>query len=188
MEKLYELTVLLHPDLEIDLEKPLAKVEKIITDNGGKIAATDNWGKKRLAYAIKKQDFAVAYDDKPNYTAYRGFEDSTITLEPTFNGYPVSGVTYQYSSNYIVINGNNLSVKTKSLAGKTDETKDTVVVTARYQNYSAVFTVIIEPWYIVTKANEFGDGAIIDQNLSGRFKLGNNINFNAIQLYQKYYY
>lgn len=59
MEKLYELTVLLHPDLEIDLEKPLAKVEKIITDNGGKIAATDNWGKKRLAYAIKKQDFAV---------------------------------------------------------------------------------------------------------------------------------
>ena len=59
MEKLYELTVLLHPDLEIDLEKPLAKVEKIITDNGCKIATTDNWGKKRLGYAIKKQDFAV---------------------------------------------------------------------------------------------------------------------------------
>ena len=59
MEKLYELTVLLHPDLEIDLEKPLSKVEKIITDNGGKIITTDNWGKKRLAYTIKKQDFAV---------------------------------------------------------------------------------------------------------------------------------
>lgn len=59
MEKLYELTVLLHPDLEIDLEKPLTKVEKIITDNGGKIVAQDNWGKKKLAYTIKKQDFAV---------------------------------------------------------------------------------------------------------------------------------
>lgn len=59
MEKMYELTVLLHPDLEIDLEKPLSKVEKIITDNGGKIANKDNWGKKKLAYAIKKQDFAV---------------------------------------------------------------------------------------------------------------------------------
>jgi small subunit ribosomal protein S6 len=59
MEKLYELTVLLHPDLEIDLEKPLAKVEKIITDNGGKIANKDNWGKKKLAYPIKKQEFAV---------------------------------------------------------------------------------------------------------------------------------
>lgn len=59
MEKLYELTVLLHPDLEIDLEKPLKKVEKIITDNSGKIVNQDNWGKKKLAYPIKKQDFAV---------------------------------------------------------------------------------------------------------------------------------
>ena len=59
MEKLYELTVLLHPDLEIDLEKPLSKVEKIVTDNGGKVVSKDNWGKKKLAYPIKKQDFAV---------------------------------------------------------------------------------------------------------------------------------
>ena len=59
MEKLYELTVLLHPDLEIDLEKPLSKVEQIITDNGGKVVSKDNWGKKKLAYPIKKQDFAV---------------------------------------------------------------------------------------------------------------------------------
>lgn len=59
MEKLYELTVLLHPDLEIDLDKPLKKVEGIITDNGGKIVNKDNWGKKKLAYSIKKQDFAV---------------------------------------------------------------------------------------------------------------------------------
>jgi len=59
MEKLYELTVLLHPDLEIDLEKPLKKVEKIIADNGGKVVKQDNWGKRKLAYAIKKQDFAV---------------------------------------------------------------------------------------------------------------------------------
>lgn len=59
MEKLYELTVLLHPDLEIDLEKPLKKVTGIITDNGGKVVNQDNWGKKKLAYPIKKQDFAI---------------------------------------------------------------------------------------------------------------------------------
>lgn len=59
MEKLYELTVLLHPDLEIDLEKPLKKLEKIITDNGGKIVKQDNWGKRKLAYPIKKQEFAI---------------------------------------------------------------------------------------------------------------------------------
>lgn len=57
--KEYELTVLLHPDLEIDLEKPLQKVRDIITKAGGKIAKEDNWGKKKLAYRINKEDFAV---------------------------------------------------------------------------------------------------------------------------------
>jgi len=51
--------VLYHPDLEIDLEKAESRVKKIITDNEGKITKTDNWGKRKLAYEIKKQDFAV---------------------------------------------------------------------------------------------------------------------------------
>ena len=55
----YEVAVLYHPDLEIDLEKASSKVEKIITDNGGKIAKTDNWGRRKLAYPISKQEFAV---------------------------------------------------------------------------------------------------------------------------------
>ncbi len=55
----YEVVVLFDPGLEIDLTKPMAKVEKIITDNGGKILNTDNWGKKKLAYVIAKQDHAV---------------------------------------------------------------------------------------------------------------------------------
>lgn len=57
--KNYELTVLIHPDLEVDLEKPLEKVRSIVTTAGGTIVKEDNWGKKRLAYPIKKQDFAV---------------------------------------------------------------------------------------------------------------------------------
>jgi small subunit ribosomal protein S6 len=55
----YEVTVLLHPDLEIDLEKATARVEKIIADNGGTITNTDNWGKRKLAYPIKKLEHAV---------------------------------------------------------------------------------------------------------------------------------
>jgi small subunit ribosomal protein S6 len=51
--------VLYHPDLEIDLEKAENRVKKIVTDNGGKITNTDNWGKRKLAYPIKKQDYAV---------------------------------------------------------------------------------------------------------------------------------
>ena len=57
--KTYELIVLLHPDLEIDLEKPLKKIKSLIDEFGGKIVKEDNWGKRRLAYTIKKQDFAV---------------------------------------------------------------------------------------------------------------------------------
>ncbi|CAN5300105.1 30S ribosomal protein S6 [soil metagenome] len=55
----YELTVLIHPDLEVDIETPLTKVRDIIKNAGGKITTEDNWGKKKLMYTIKKQDFAV---------------------------------------------------------------------------------------------------------------------------------
>lgn len=55
----YEVAVLYDQGLEIDLDKATAKVEKIITDNGGKITETDNWGKRKLAYPINKQDFAI---------------------------------------------------------------------------------------------------------------------------------
>ena len=55
----YELTVVLHPDLEADLETTLKKVRGIVTDNGGKINKEDNWGKKRLAYRINKEDFGL---------------------------------------------------------------------------------------------------------------------------------
>lgn len=55
----YELTVLIHPDLEVDIDAPLAKVRDIIKTAGGTITVEDNWGKKKLMYTIKKQDFAV---------------------------------------------------------------------------------------------------------------------------------
>lgn len=55
----YEIAILFDPDLEVDLDKATAKVEKIVADNGGKIVGNDNWGKKKLAYPIKKHDSAV---------------------------------------------------------------------------------------------------------------------------------
>jgi len=57
--KEYELTVLIHPDLEADLETPLNKVREIVKAAGGEIVSEDNWGKKKLAYRIKREDFAV---------------------------------------------------------------------------------------------------------------------------------
>jgi small subunit ribosomal protein S6 len=55
----YELAILFDPDLEVDLEKATSKVEKILTDNGAKVVATDNWGKRKMAYQINKHDSAV---------------------------------------------------------------------------------------------------------------------------------
>lgn len=57
--KEYELTVLIHPDLESNLEAPLTKVRDIIKNAGGEITREDNWGKKKLAYKINREDFAV---------------------------------------------------------------------------------------------------------------------------------
>lgn len=55
----YEVAVLYHPDLEIDLDKAGQRVEKIFTDNGGNVINVDNWGKRKLAYPIKKNEHAV---------------------------------------------------------------------------------------------------------------------------------
>ncbi len=55
----YEIAVLYHPDLEVDLSKAEAKIKKIIADNGGEVTATDNWGKRKLAYNIKSNEHAV---------------------------------------------------------------------------------------------------------------------------------
>jgi small subunit ribosomal protein S6 len=55
----YELTVLIHPDLETSQDTALSKVKKLIKDSGGEVVREDNWGKRHLAYAIKGQVFAV---------------------------------------------------------------------------------------------------------------------------------
>lgn len=57
--KLYEIAVVLHPDLEIDLDRATNKVEKIIESVKGKVVKKDNWGKRKLAYKINKQDWGI---------------------------------------------------------------------------------------------------------------------------------
>ena len=55
--KQYELTVLIHPDLEMNLTPALDKINKLIESQKGKIVKETNEGKKR----INKQDYAVYY-------------------------------------------------------------------------------------------------------------------------------
>ena len=78
--KEYELTVLIHPDLEADLDKALDKVKSLITDNGGEIIKEDNWGKKKLAYQIRREDFAVYVYMEVNLPA-----DAPLKISNTLN-------------------------------------------------------------------------------------------------------
>ncbi len=55
----YELAVLYHPDLEIDLDKASSKVAKIIESAKGEVKSEDNWGKRKLAYKIGKVEHAI---------------------------------------------------------------------------------------------------------------------------------
>jgi small subunit ribosomal protein S6 len=81
--KQYELVVLLHPDLEIDADAPISKIEKLITGVKGKITKRDNWGKKRLAYPIKKQQFGlyVYFELDLEPEAIRQLESSLLITE-----------------------------------------------------------------------------------------------------------
>lgn len=59
--KNYELTVVFHPDLEMNIDPALDKVKQILESNQAKIINEELDGKKHLAYQIKNQDFGLYY-------------------------------------------------------------------------------------------------------------------------------
>ena len=55
----YEAAILYHPSLEVGLSKAEEQILKIFKNNQVKVIKTDNWGKRKLAYPISKQEFAI---------------------------------------------------------------------------------------------------------------------------------
>ena len=80
MTNQYEIAILYHPDLEVDLEKATSRVDKIFTSNGGKVVNTDNWGKRKLAYVIKKCESAIYVIYTVDFPA-----ESVLKVEATLN-------------------------------------------------------------------------------------------------------
>jgi small subunit ribosomal protein S6 len=66
----YEIAVLYHPDLEVDLSKAEERVTAIFKNNKGTVVSADNWGKRKLAYPIQNLEHAI-------YVFY------TLEIEPT---------------------------------------------------------------------------------------------------------
>jgi small subunit ribosomal protein S6 len=64
-ERLYELVLIIDPGLEDEkVEGKVKKIEERLTAGGGRIEEIARWGKRRLAYPIKKKESA-------NYTILR---------------------------------------------------------------------------------------------------------------------
>jgi small subunit ribosomal protein S6 len=52
----YETVVIVRPDLDdADTYGIVERFEKVITDNGGHVLLRDDWGKRKMAYTIEKQ-------------------------------------------------------------------------------------------------------------------------------------
>jgi small subunit ribosomal protein S6 len=52
----YELVFIVHPDLdEAAMKETVDKVSRWITESGGAVTKVDLWGKRQLAYPIRKQ-------------------------------------------------------------------------------------------------------------------------------------
>ncbi len=69
----YEIVFIVHPDLdETAFNGVVDKVKTWITEAGGSIAKVDLWGKRQLAYSIRKQSAGqyvlVEASMKPAYT------------------------------------------------------------------------------------------------------------------------
>ncbi len=52
---MYESAVIINATLDDEqIESIISRIKEIITNNGGEIRDIDNWGRKRLAYMVKK--------------------------------------------------------------------------------------------------------------------------------------
>jgi len=62
MERKYEACFLLRGDLpEEEIEKEVEIIEKTLINSGANIVKKENWGRKTLAYPIKKKQEGVYY-------------------------------------------------------------------------------------------------------------------------------
>lgn len=53
LQRAYELMIIIDSDVaDIEIPKLITRTEGLITDEGGTVKSTDNWGRRRFAYEI----------------------------------------------------------------------------------------------------------------------------------------
>ena len=81
----YEIVVVFHPDLDdTALNAAIEKIKSWVTETGGVITNVENWGKRRLAYLIRKQRDGkyVMFNVQMNPTSTAEFDRNMRFLEP----------------------------------------------------------------------------------------------------------
>jgi small subunit ribosomal protein S6 len=81
----YELVFIVHPDLDTSaFDEIVERVQGWIKDEGGQVVKTDVWGKKQLAYPIRKKTEGqyVLIETQLPPTAVHGIERNMNLLEP----------------------------------------------------------------------------------------------------------
>ncbi len=81
----YELIFIVHPDLETAaFDEIVERVKGWISDEGGEITKVDVWGKRKLAYPIRKKEegqYVLMETQLPN-TSVSNLERNLNLLEP----------------------------------------------------------------------------------------------------------
>jgi small subunit ribosomal protein S6 len=55
MDRFYEVMFIVRPDVEdADLDKLIAGFEHTVTNGGGTVRSTEKWGRRKLAYTVRK--------------------------------------------------------------------------------------------------------------------------------------
>ncbi|OGN75983.1 MAG: 30S ribosomal protein S6 [Chloroflexi bacterium GWB2_49_20] len=81
----YELVCIIHPDLdEVAFNDSVEKIQGWIKELNGEVEKTDVWGRRRLAYPIKKQREGqyVLFTTSLPPTSVVGLEQNLRFLEP----------------------------------------------------------------------------------------------------------
>ena len=81
----YELIFIVQPDVGDDgLEAVVQRVEQIITNHGGEVSKVDPWGKRRLAYPIRRfrEGYYVRMETKLQPDGIREIEHDFKLTEP----------------------------------------------------------------------------------------------------------
>ena len=113
--KYYEILYIVHPALEGGHLQDITKsVDEVLEKNGAKIKAQDNWGRKRLAYPIEKQNYGTYILTQ---FASDGSSNNTILLDLEHNS-NVLGALISKIEESEILSKEQLKLKAEALEAK----------------------------------------------------------------------